>query len=88
MNQDINFVEQITQEKFDFYEQAIAKYGQDVLHIQIAAKPKFRPLPCSLEEDMVTPLVPQIRTCQLRLRLAQITKGRNCWWQYINEGEI
>ncbi|MEH2033367.1 MAG: hypothetical protein V7K67_27730 [Nostoc sp.] len=70
--------------RFATYEEAIADYGGNRILIANASPAPIRPLPCSLEEDMVMPVVQPLAVTTIELRLFQ---SRDGWWRFINMGE-
>lgn len=77
-------IQEILDQRFGSYEKAIAVYGSDRILIAFSPQPTVRPLPCSLEEDMVSPRVPEIPVTKIKLELVQFSDG----WRYISMGEV
>ncbi|QLE42223.1 hypothetical protein FD723_18560 [Nostoc sp. C052] len=77
-------IQEILDKRFTTYEEAIAVYGSYRILIANASPAPISPLPCSLEKDMVLPIVQPLAVTTIELRLFQ---GRDGWWRFINMGE-
>ncbi|MEH1785589.1 MAG: hypothetical protein V7L23_08355 [Nostoc sp.] len=77
-------VQEILDKRFATREEAIADYGGSIILIANISPTPIRPLPCSLEEDMVMPIVQRLPMTKIELRLFQSRDGR---WRFINMGE-
>lgn len=78
-------VQEILDKRFATREEAIGEYGSDRILIANASPVPIRPLPCSIKEDMVFPVVRPLTVTKIELRLF---RGRNGWWRFINMGEV
>jgi hypothetical protein len=78
-------IQEILDKRFASREEAIAEYGDYRILIRNTSPSPIRPLPCSLEEDMVMPIVRRIPITKIELRLFQ---SRDGWWRFINMGEV
>lgn len=77
-------VQEILDKRFATREEAIADYGDSIILIANVSPAPIRPLPCSLEEDMVMPVVQRATMTRIELRLLRCSDG---WWRFINMGE-
>lgn len=78
--------QKLTEERFKKPEDAIKKYGSDVLRVAILGKLDFRSSQvCNLKDDLIVPRVPPMPCTEVRFRLTMMRNDVEIWWQYFRD---